>query len=185
MIIWASDTVYLKAWYTSALQSSSNYPHFCTFLPPDWEYLMLYCVHNTYHSIRHNLSFLFSVSYHLAHWIILLTRYHAENRNVTFGDYKFGPLFMRLCYELDLEESALELIKDQVIVSWLLSLTMWFPCAEHWMFLVILTKTSLLPHIIPGFDFQSKAAGLKESALICILRFPWSPCYEKGLDLFI
>ncbi|XP_077754252.1 pentatricopeptide repeat-containing protein 2, mitochondrial isoform X1 [Canis aureus] len=40
-------------------------------------------------------------------------RYHAENRNVTFGDYKFGPLFMRLCYELDLEESALELIKDQ------------------------------------------------------------------------
>ncbi|KAK2117985.1 Pentatricopeptide repeat-containing protein 2, mitochondrial [Saguinus oedipus] len=40
-----------------------------------------------------------------------------ENRNITVGEYKFGPLFMRLCYELDLEESAVELIKDQVIVS--------------------------------------------------------------------
>lgn len=79
----------------------------------------------------------------LAHGIILITRYHAENRNVTFGEYKFGPLFMRLCYELDLEESAVELIKDQVIVSWLLSLSMWFPCAEHGVFLVMLTKASL------------------------------------------
>lgn len=41
---------------------------------------------------------------------------------MTVGEYKFGPLFMRLCYELDLEESAVELIKDQVIVSRLLSL---------------------------------------------------------------
>ncbi|XP_053763251.1 pentatricopeptide repeat-containing protein 2, mitochondrial isoform X3 [Panthera pardus] len=43
----------------------------------------------------------------------VIYRYHTENRNVTLGEYKFGPLFMRLCYELDLEESALELIKDQ------------------------------------------------------------------------
>ncbi|XP_045854846.1 pentatricopeptide repeat-containing protein 2, mitochondrial isoform X2 [Meles meles] len=43
----------------------------------------------------------------------VIYRYHTENRNVTFGAYKFGPLFMRLCYELDLEESAMELIKDQ------------------------------------------------------------------------
>ncbi|XP_023585298.1 pentatricopeptide repeat-containing protein 2, mitochondrial isoform X1 [Trichechus manatus latirostris] len=43
----------------------------------------------------------------------VIYRYHAENRNVSFGKYKFGPLFMRLCYELDLEESALELIKEQ------------------------------------------------------------------------
>ncbi|OWK02341.1 PTCD2 [Cervus elaphus hippelaphus] len=40
-------------------------------------------------------------------------KYHAENRNITLGEYKFGPLFMRLCYELDLEDSAVELIKDQ------------------------------------------------------------------------
>ncbi|XP_020854034.1 pentatricopeptide repeat-containing protein 2, mitochondrial isoform X1 [Phascolarctos cinereus] len=40
-------------------------------------------------------------------------RYHAENRNVCFGEFKFGPLFIRLCYELDLEQSAMELIKDQ------------------------------------------------------------------------
>ncbi|XP_058140503.2 pentatricopeptide repeat-containing protein 2, mitochondrial [Dasypus novemcinctus] len=43
----------------------------------------------------------------------VIYRYHAENRNVTWGEYKFGPLFMRLCYELDLEESALELITNQ------------------------------------------------------------------------
>ncbi|XP_074056734.1 pentatricopeptide repeat-containing protein 2, mitochondrial isoform X2 [Macrotis lagotis] len=40
-------------------------------------------------------------------------RYHSENRNVSFGEFKFGPLFIRLCYELDLEQSAVELIKDQ------------------------------------------------------------------------
>ncbi|KAM5330983.1 pentatricopeptide repeat-containing protein 2, mitochondrial isoform 3-T3 [Glossophaga mutica] len=39
--------------------------------------------------------------------------YHAENRNVSLGEFKFGPLFMRLCYELDLEGSAMELIRDQ------------------------------------------------------------------------
>ncbi|XP_058415329.1 pentatricopeptide repeat-containing protein 2, mitochondrial [Diceros bicornis minor] len=43
----------------------------------------------------------------------VIHRYHAENRNITLGEYKFGPLFMRLCYELDLEESAVELIQDQ------------------------------------------------------------------------
>ncbi|XP_070425972.1 pentatricopeptide repeat-containing protein 2, mitochondrial isoform X2 [Equus przewalskii] len=43
----------------------------------------------------------------------VIYRYHAENRNVTLGEYKFGPLFMRLCYELDLEESAVELVQDQ------------------------------------------------------------------------
>lgn len=43
----------------------------------------------------------------------VIYRYHAENRNITLGEYKFGPLFMRLCYELDDEESAAELIKDQ------------------------------------------------------------------------
>ncbi|XP_012520044.1 PREDICTED: pentatricopeptide repeat-containing protein 2, mitochondrial [Propithecus coquereli] len=47
----------------------------------------------------------------------VIYRYHAENRNVTLGEYKFGPLFMRLCYELDLEESALALIKDQRLLG--------------------------------------------------------------------
>ncbi|KAH0628039.1 hypothetical protein JD844_008707, partial [Phrynosoma platyrhinos] len=45
----------------------------------------------------------------------VIYRYHAENKNVAFGEFKFGPLFMRLCYELDLEASALELIKDQAL----------------------------------------------------------------------
>ncbi|XP_065262477.1 pentatricopeptide repeat-containing protein 2, mitochondrial [Emys orbicularis] len=45
----------------------------------------------------------------------VIYRYHAENRNVAFGEFKFGPLFMRLCYELDLEVPAIELIKDQTL----------------------------------------------------------------------
>ncbi|XP_036888024.1 pentatricopeptide repeat-containing protein 2, mitochondrial isoform X2 [Sturnira hondurensis] len=43
----------------------------------------------------------------------VIYRYHAENRIATLGEFKFGPLFMRLCYELDLEGSAVELIRDQ------------------------------------------------------------------------
>nr|XP_060617672.1 pentatricopeptide repeat-containing protein 2, mitochondrial [Anolis sagrei ordinatus] len=42
-------------------------------------------------------------------------RYHAENKNTAFGEFKFGPVFIRLCYELDLEASAFELIKDQAL----------------------------------------------------------------------
>ncbi|KAG8130968.1 putative Pentatricopeptide repeat-containing protein, partial [Naja naja] len=42
-------------------------------------------------------------------------RYHEENRNRAFGEFRFGPIFMRLCYELDLEAIALELIKDQTL----------------------------------------------------------------------
>ncbi|XP_026574007.1 pentatricopeptide repeat-containing protein 2, mitochondrial isoform X1 [Pseudonaja textilis] len=42
-------------------------------------------------------------------------RYHEENRNRAFGEFRFGPIFMRLCYELGLEAVALELIKDQTL----------------------------------------------------------------------
>ncbi|XP_067425455.1 pentatricopeptide repeat-containing protein 2, mitochondrial isoform X2 [Emydura macquarii macquarii] len=42
-------------------------------------------------------------------------RYHSENRTMAFGDYKFGPIFMRLCYELGLEVPAVELIKDETL----------------------------------------------------------------------
>ncbi|KAJ8287002.1 hypothetical protein GJAV_G00045890 [Gymnothorax javanicus] len=42
-------------------------------------------------------------------------RYHEENFNVAFGEFKFGPLFMRLCYELGLEEVAAEAIKDKTL----------------------------------------------------------------------
>nr|XP_033785017.1 pentatricopeptide repeat-containing protein 2, mitochondrial isoform X2 [Geotrypetes seraphini] len=45
----------------------------------------------------------------------VIYRYHAENKNVAFGEYKFGPLFMRLCYELNLENTALDLIKDKAL----------------------------------------------------------------------
>ncbi|XP_029430529.1 pentatricopeptide repeat-containing protein 2, mitochondrial isoform X2 [Rhinatrema bivittatum] len=45
----------------------------------------------------------------------VIYRYHIENKNVAFGEFKFGPLFIRLCYELDLESMALDLIKDKVL----------------------------------------------------------------------
>lgn len=45
----------------------------------------------------------------------VIYRYHAENKNVGFGNFKFGPLFMRLCYELNLEAPALDLIKDHAL----------------------------------------------------------------------
>ncbi|KAL2100346.1 hypothetical protein ACEWY4_004740 [Coilia grayii] len=42
-------------------------------------------------------------------------RYHEENRNVAFGDFKFGPLFMRLCYELGLEDMAEATVTDKTL----------------------------------------------------------------------
>ncbi|XP_072114049.1 pentatricopeptide repeat-containing protein 2, mitochondrial [Mobula birostris] len=43
----------------------------------------------------------------------VIYRYHAENKNMAFGEFKFGPLFIRLCYELGLEGTAEEMVKDQ------------------------------------------------------------------------
>ncbi|KAJ0057113.1 hypothetical protein NL108_002027, partial [Boleophthalmus pectinirostris] len=47
-------------------------------------------------------------------------RYHAENLNFAHGEFRFGPLFMRLCYELGLEEMAAATIKDKVMCFTLL-----------------------------------------------------------------
>jgi len=46
--------------------------------------------------------------------IYVHSRYHKENRNMPFGEFKFGPLFMRLCYELGLEELAATTLTDPV-----------------------------------------------------------------------
>ncbi|XP_017663720.1 PREDICTED: pentatricopeptide repeat-containing protein 2, mitochondrial isoform X1 [Lepidothrix coronata] len=43
----------------------------------------------------------------------VIYRYHEQNGITALQNFKFGPLFMRLCYELDLERPAVELIKDQ------------------------------------------------------------------------
>ncbi|XP_074787503.1 pentatricopeptide repeat-containing protein 2, mitochondrial isoform X3 [Athene noctua] len=43
----------------------------------------------------------------------VIYRYHEQNGIADLSNFKFGPLFMRLCYELDLERPAVELIKDQ------------------------------------------------------------------------
>lgn len=34
-----------------------------------------------------------------------------------YGDFKFGPLFMRLCYELGLEDLASATLIDKVIIA--------------------------------------------------------------------
>nr|XP_061800614.1 pentatricopeptide repeat-containing protein 2, mitochondrial [Nerophis lumbriciformis] len=39
-------------------------------------------------------------------------RYHAENRNMAHGEFRFGPLFMRLCYELRQEQMAAATLTD-------------------------------------------------------------------------
>ncbi|NWQ76171.1 PTCD2 protein, partial [Columbina picui] len=43
----------------------------------------------------------------------VIYRYHEQNGITALQNFKFGPLFMRLCYDLDLERPAVELIKDQ------------------------------------------------------------------------
>ncbi|XP_073716737.1 pentatricopeptide repeat-containing protein 2, mitochondrial [Misgurnus anguillicaudatus] len=42
-------------------------------------------------------------------------RYHEENRNMAFGEFRFGPLFMRLCYELGLEDLAATTLMDPAL----------------------------------------------------------------------
>ncbi|XP_056288523.1 pentatricopeptide repeat-containing protein 2, mitochondrial isoform X2 [Pseudoliparis swirei] len=42
-----------------------------------------------------------------------ICRYHAENRNFAYGEFKFGPLFVRLCYELGLESLAAATLTDE------------------------------------------------------------------------
>ncbi|XP_060769279.1 pentatricopeptide repeat-containing protein 2, mitochondrial [Neoarius graeffei] len=40
-------------------------------------------------------------------------RYHEENCNMAFGEFRFGPVFMRLCYELGLADLALTTLTDK------------------------------------------------------------------------
>lgn len=44
---------------------------------------------------------------------VALQRYHEETQKFAVGEYKFGPLFMRLCYELSLEEMAAATLTDE------------------------------------------------------------------------
>ncbi|XP_062844695.1 pentatricopeptide repeat-containing protein 2, mitochondrial [Trichomycterus rosablanca] len=40
-------------------------------------------------------------------------RYHEENCNMAFGEFRFGPLFIRLCYELGLDNLAVATLTDK------------------------------------------------------------------------
>ncbi|XP_013862061.1 pentatricopeptide repeat-containing protein 2, mitochondrial [Austrofundulus limnaeus] len=50
-------------------------------------------------------------------------RYHTENHNMLHGDYRFGTIFMRLCYELGLEELAAATITDEKMKGFFLDKT--------------------------------------------------------------
>ncbi|KAF6716159.1 Pentatricopeptide repeat-containing protein 2, mitochondrial [Oryzias melastigma] len=50
-------------------------------------------------------------------------RYHAENRNLLYGDFKFGPLYMRLCYEFGLEEMAASALIDKNLKGFFIDTT--------------------------------------------------------------
>ncbi|XP_043094331.1 pentatricopeptide repeat-containing protein 2, mitochondrial [Puntigrus tetrazona] len=51
-------------------------------------------------------------------------RYHEENRNMKqFVEFKFGPLFMRLCYELGLEELGARTLTDPALKGFFLDST--------------------------------------------------------------
>lgn len=52
--------------------------------------------------------------------LVSVCRYHEENRNLAFGEFRFGPVFMRLCYELGLAELALATLTDQVLICQLI-----------------------------------------------------------------
>ncbi|XP_061589288.1 pentatricopeptide repeat-containing protein 2, mitochondrial [Cololabis saira] len=52
-----------------------------------------------------------------------INRYHAENRNLLYGDFKFGPLFMRLCYELGLEHMATATLTDKNLKGFFIDTT--------------------------------------------------------------
>ncbi|RVE66020.1 hypothetical protein OJAV_G00122310 [Oryzias javanicus] len=50
-------------------------------------------------------------------------RYHAENRNLMYGDFKFGPLYMRLCYEFGMEEMAASALIDKNLKGFFIDTT--------------------------------------------------------------
>ncbi|KAL3041979.1 hypothetical protein OYC64_020027 [Pagothenia borchgrevinki] len=52
-----------------------------------------------------------------------ISRYHAENRNSMFGDFRFGPLFVRLCYELGMEDFAAATIMDKSLSGFFCDVT--------------------------------------------------------------
>ncbi|XP_037547696.1 pentatricopeptide repeat-containing protein 2, mitochondrial [Nematolebias whitei] len=50
-------------------------------------------------------------------------RYYMENRNMLYGDFRFGPIFMRLCYELGLEGLAAATITDENMKGFFIDVT--------------------------------------------------------------
>ncbi|XP_010782400.1 pentatricopeptide repeat-containing protein 2, mitochondrial [Notothenia coriiceps] len=81
-----------------------------------------------------------------------ISRYHAENRNLMFGDFRFGPLFVRLCYELGMEDLAAATITDKSMsgffseaTSFNITLDMLFTKGYYENFLEVLTTMRKQP----------------------------------------
>ncbi|KAM6902132.1 pentatricopeptide repeat-containing protein 2, mitochondrial [Xenentodon cancila] len=71
-----------------------------------------------------------------------INRYHAENRNLLYGDFKFGPLFMRLCYELGLEDMATATLTDKKMKGFFIDTTS-FNIAMDMLFIKGLYETAM------------------------------------------
>ncbi|KFQ36587.1 hypothetical protein N331_03173, partial [Merops nubicus] len=99
----------------------------------------------------------------------VIYRYHEQNGITAFCNYKFGPLFMRLCYELDLERPAVELIKDQNLRGFF---------SESTSFHILMTMLFKKGHFESAFDVlvEMKEQGIAFNKETYLLAF--AICYK-------
>ncbi|XP_067885666.1 pentatricopeptide repeat-containing protein 2, mitochondrial [Heterodontus francisci] len=103
----------------------------------------------------------------------IIYRYHAENKNTAFGEFKFGPVFVRLCYELGLEETAEEVVKDQNLKGFFCDATS-FNIVMDMLFMKESYERAL------GVLLEMKNQGIKFSKDTYTLAF--AVCYKLNTD---
>ncbi|NWS39198.1 PTCD2 protein, partial [Probosciger aterrimus] len=88
----------------------------------------------------------------------VIYRYHEQNGIAALNNFKFGPLFMRLCYELDLERPAVELIKDRNLRGFF---------SENTSFHILMTMLFKKGHFEMQLRFEISMQDNLESCKIC------------------
>ncbi|NXL86889.1 PTCD2 protein, partial [Alectura lathami] len=101
----------------------------------------------------------------------VIYRYHEQNGITDLHGFKFGPLFMRLCYELDLETPAVELIKDQNLRGFF---------SENTSFHILMTMLFKKGHYESALEVlvEMKEQGIPFSKETYLLAF--AICYKLG-----
>nr|XP_009936479.1 PREDICTED: pentatricopeptide repeat-containing protein 2, mitochondrial [Opisthocomus hoazin] len=99
----------------------------------------------------------------------VIYRYHEQNSIAALHNFKFGPLFMRLCYELDLERPAVELIKDQNLHGFF---------SESTSFHILMTMLFKKGHFESALEVlaEMKKQGIPFNKETCLLAF--AICYK-------